>query len=95
VRKTKLAAAESLTVVAQPGIGSQSFWIKHRHPITVLKSACSYEDHTDKIGEYLVKIKGKGGTDFADFTMAGEAGRETTLMCPVAHMERHEKAIIG
>jgi hypothetical protein len=38
-----------------------------------------------------VKIKGKGGTDFADFTMAGEAGRETTLMCPVAHMEGTKK----
>lgn len=58
-RKTELAAAKPLTVIMQPGAGIKVSRIKNRRPITVLESACSYQDHADKIGEDLVKIKGK------------------------------------
>ena len=56
-REAELAAAEPLAVITQPGVGIEVLGIKHRHPILILKSACSNEDHTDKIGEEMVKIK--------------------------------------
>ena len=55
-RKTEFAATEPLAVIAQPGAGIEVPGIKHRHPITILKSACPHQNHAYKIGEDLVKI---------------------------------------
>ena len=57
VCEVKLAATEAMTVVFQPTAGIKIPGVKDRHPIAVLKTVCTYENHASRIGEDLVKIK--------------------------------------
>ena len=84
------------TVVLQPATGFKVPRVKHRDPITILKPVCPDEYHEVKIGEDLVKVKGKGGIlQMQSVVGDPHINAQTQILCrsPTAEAQRHSPRV--